>query len=409
MKQLLSVIFLSLVLATATLAQITIRRADFPVSTVRLDSASYRILSKVGLNGQLATGNNQTWDFSTAQDSIAVPVSKYYFTPAALLGPVPTIFSDANLVRNFLGQFQIFSLPARIYERLDSTGLYELGYADDGGKASLVTYTGNATDSIYFPATAVRYDRSLPQQKFPMTANSVWNTLNDRAVTADFQLSIAAAGFNRTPGERVTINDFRDSIVGWGTLRMRNPTGGAPLNFAVLLQRTYDVYVDSFYIAGRPAPTPLLAAFGLVQGATTTSNTTFHFRAVGFSESPITLTVSPSGPSGGYTYTRAVNLAQGLSTANREYDNTPIATKAYPNPSNSDITLTFEKNKDATWSVMVYNLAGQVITTQPISGGKGAINQTISLGNNLPDGTYFYNLIDQNALIRANGQFKLVK
>ncbi len=409
MKQLLSIAFLSLMLTSATLAQITIRRADFTVSGVTLDSGRYRVLSKTTLNGQVAIGNNQTWDFSTALDSTSVAPSKYYFIPASLFGAAPANLNDANLAYNYNSQFQVFSFPSRTFQKVDSTGYYEIGYATNGAKFPLLAFTGGATDTIYFPALSTRYNRPRQFQKFPMTANAVWNNLNDREVTAEFQLSIAGFGLNRVPGQRVTIYNFRDTVVGWGTLRLRNPSGGAALNFAVLLQRSNFTLVDSFYVGGAPAPAALLNAFALTQGATYTDNTVFSFRAVGFNEPVASVYVSANGPSGGLNYYRAVNNAQGLSTATREYDNTPIATKAYPNPTSSDITLAFDKTNDATWNVMVYNLAGQVITVQPISSGKGAINQTVSLGGNLTDGTYFYNLVDENSLIRANGQFKLVK
>jgi hypothetical protein len=48
---------------------------------------------------------------------------------------------------------------------------------------------------------------------------------------------------------------------------MRNPKGGSPLDFAVLLVENIDQSRDSFYLSSTPAPDLLLNALGLKQNA----------------------------------------------------------------------------------------------------------------------------------------------
>ncbi|MFM2267758.1 MAG: hypothetical protein RL757_1199, partial [Bacteroidota bacterium] len=357
MKKSLFSIFCFLLSSSSLMAQITINRANFAISGSR-DSAAVKRLTQAGAT--LPTiGNNQTWDYSAQKDSFP-NVSRYYYEPVASFGAVPPLFSDATYAFNYLTTFQFFAYPSRAYEKLDATGYAQLGYITQGGKFSLTQISGGATDSIYFSAGAQRYANPWISYKFPMTANSVWKS--NYKDTSNFQLSIAAFGLNRTPGFRVAKYNYTDSIVGWGTLKLRNPSGGAPLNFAVLLQQSSGTQVDSFYLGGAPAPATLLAAFGLTQGQISVGAGSYQFLGVGFNAA--FLSVFPSNTGGVGSLVRAVIPSVGLTLDNKEIkDNTIVAT-LYPNPTTSGINLEFQKSNAADWNVMIYNEAGQIIAIQ---------------------------------------------
>ncbi len=56
---------------------------------------------------------------------------------------------------------------------------------------------------------------------------------------------------------------------------------------------------------------------------------------------------------------------------------------------------------------MIYNNLGQIISLNRISASVGNTNHCINFDKNLPNGTYFYNLIDENSLIRNAGKVAL--
>jgi hypothetical protein len=401
MKQSLLSTLCVILFSLSMTAQITINRADFKVQGTQLDSASWKRLTKTG--AVLPTlGNNQTWDYTALKDSSPV-VNKYYHEPVAGFGAVPTAFSDATYAFNYNTVFQVFAYPSRAYEKLDATGYAQLGYATNGGKFPLAAISGGATDSIYFPSAIFRYSNPWTFYKFPITANSVWKS--NYKDSSNFQLSIAAFGLNKTPGLRVAKYSYTDTIVGWGTLKMRNPSGGTALSYAVLLHGSTGTEVDSFYVGGAPAPAALLGAFGLTQGATSVVAGSYNFLGIGFNE-PF-MSIFPNATGGINGISRAVLPTLGLTVDNKEPIDVTIATKVYPNPTTEAINVEFQKTNNNDWHVMLYNAAGQIIAINRVSAAQGNVNQRITFDSALPSGTYFYNLLDETSLIRANGKVVL--
>jgi hypothetical protein len=402
MKQFLLSSMLCMAFFSASMtAQITINRADFNTNTTRLDSSSYKLSTKTG--AVLPTfGTNQMWDYSALKDSSPI-VGKDYYYPVANFGTIPTAFADATGAINYKTVFQIFEYPSRAYFKLDATGYAQLGYITQGGKFPLVAISGGATDSIYFSAATFRFSNPQTWYKFPMTANSVWKS--DYKDSSNFQLSIAAFGLNKTPGLRVAKYSYTDTIVGWGTLKMRNPSGGAALSYAVLLKREIGTQQDSFFVGGAPAPAQLLGAFGLTQGASSIVAANFTFLGVGFNEPFMSIYSNATGGVGNIY--RGVLPTLGLTLDNKEPVDVAIATKVYPNPTTEAINLEFQKTNNNDWHVMLYNAAGQIIAINRVNAAQGNVNQRITFDSALPSGTYFYNLLDETSLIRANGKVVL--
>jgi Secretion system C-terminal sorting domain len=401
MKQFLFSMFATATFIGSTTAQITINRADFAVSGSQLDSAVWKRLTKTGAV-MPTMGSNQVWDYTALKDSTST-ISADYFAPAAGFGALPPAFADATLAANISLSFQAFGYGARNFYKLDNTGYQFLGYATNGGGFSIASFTGGAKDSLVFPPQTMRFSTPQTWYSFPTTYNKVWKaTFKD---TSNFKLSVALLQMNQASGMRIATFKVVDTIAGWGTLKMRNPSGGAALNYAVLLQRENVTEVDSFFLYGAPAALELLSTFKLTQGAVTTSNTTHKFLGVGFKE-PFMTVYTKSGDTVTSAY-RAVLPGQGLTASNRELNEYAIDTKVFPNPTTEAITFEFQKTNSANWHIMIYNAAGQIVSLHRVDGAQGAVNQRVELSSALANGTYFYNLLDETSLIRANGQFIL--
>jgi Secretion system C-terminal sorting domain len=401
MKQLLLSMLCIATFSLSMTAQITINRADFGISSIVRDSAQVKNLTKTGAT--LPTfGNNQNWDYTLLKDSLADLGTRYY-APAASFGAVPAIFSDAMLATNYAATFQAFSYPSRAYMKLDATGFTQLGYTTNGRGFSITSISGGAADSLIFPPAITRYSSPSAFYKFPITANTAWrSSFKD---TSNFLLSVAAFGLNRTPAARISAYLSTDTIMGWGTLRMKNPTGGAVLSYAVLLNRNIVTTVDSFYLAGGLAPAALLGAFGLTQGSSSGTPAIYAFLGIGFKQ-PLMLIATDAAGRIDFV-SRGVLPALGLVLDNKEATNLTVATTVYPNPTTEVIHLEFQKTSNSDWHVMLYDAAGKIITINRVSAAQGNVNQRFTLDSALPSGTYFYNLLDETSLIRANGKVVL--
>jgi hypothetical protein len=399
-RNIFTTVLLSIFFTTSVLSQITLKRNDFAVSGRVLDSARFKILTREGAVKPTG-GNNQTWDYTNLKDSNST-VFTYYYTPASTFGAIPGQFSDATLAYNYNSTFQIYSFPSRAYERLDSTGYYDLGFATNGASYNISLLTGSIRDSIIIPAVEARHSSPRTFYKFPITNNASWKS-NFLSGT-DFFLTIGVLGLNKTPGQRISYYNYRDTIIGWGTLRLKNPAGGNPLSFAVLLHQRNGSRIDSFFLSGQPAPTPLLSAFGLQQGALAVTPTLYQFLGVGFNEPHMYMSVSSTGAIN--LITRAGLPNQGLTVKTKEADYS-IATKVFPNPTTEGVTFEFDKKSNADWHIMIYNTMGAIIQLKRINAPQGLTNQYLELEKSMPSGTYFYNLMDETSLIRASGKFVL--
>ena len=74
-----------------------------------------------------------------------------------------------------------------------------------------------------------------------------------------------------------------------------------------------------------------------------------------------------------------------------------IYSKASPNPANTIVTISFDKTIDA--KLVIYNILGAEVATQPISGNTVEANVS-----HLASGSYLYRVIEGN-IIRASGKF----
>jgi hypothetical protein len=380
--------------------QISLTRKDFTISDNRADT----IISQVMQRKAFVTpkgGNNQFWDYSNTLDSAIAPIR--FVT--SILEPfyVPFEFPKATAAYIATYAFGPFRITDNYqFERYGDDGYSIQGTVFSGGRFSLKSFTGFATDSVVlFPKVDNYTSNPLYYYKFPIntSSRSTWKYRN----TINFNLTVALVGLDRSPGQVVTNQVQIDSTIGWGTLRMRNPKGGSPLDFAVLLVENIDQSRDSFYLSSTPAPDLLLNALGLKQNALRV-NKSYAFYGARFASSILSVNYRNDTL---IRITRNVNPVRGLTTDLRDLKNTGVKTRLYPNPSQGNIVLEFEKSESEDWDVLVYNANGQMVGLERIAAPIGKVNHNLSLKTNLSNGTYFYHLLDQRSLIRCSGTFVL--
>ncbi len=383
-------------------AQISLTRNDFTVSSNRADTILTQGMQRKGF--QLPKGgNNQFWDYSSLQDSAVSPAR--FVTSVIDPWLVPLDFPNSTGVYSATYTFGPFRVTNNYqFERYAEDGYSIQGTIFAGGRFPLRSFTGFATDSVVLFTKVDNYTNNpLYYYKFPLTATSkqTWSYRN----VINFQLTVALVGLTRAPGQVVTNEFKRDSTIGWGTLRMRNPKGGSALDFAVLLVETAELSRDSFYLSGGPAPGLLLGALGLQQNAVR-RNTTYNFYGARFATSILSAALRNDTLA---RVTRSINAVRGLVTDLPDVKELSVQSKLYPNPSPGAFYLEFDKTEAADWDVLIYNAQGQMVALERISAPSGPVKQQIQLKPTLSNGTYFYHLLDQRSLIRSSGTFVLAK
>jgi len=383
-------------------AQISLTRNDFTISSNRSDTILTQVMQRKGFVLP-STGNNQFWDYSQVQDSTLSPLR--FVT--SVLDPffVPINFPNSTGAYTATYSFGPFRVTDNYqYERYADDGYSVQGTIFTGGRFPLQGFTGFPSDSvILFPKVDNYTNNPLYYYKFPITSSSK-HTWTYRSIV-NFQLTVALLGLNRAPGQVVTNELKRDSTIGWGTLRMRNPRGGSPLDFAVLLVETTELSRDSFYLSGGPAPGLLISALGLEQNALRQSKT-YNFYGARFATAILTAAIRNDSLA---RVTRNVNVVRGLVSDLDETKDILVKTKLYPNPSAGELYLEFEKNESPNWDLLIYDQKGQIVGIERISAPSGQVRQRFQLKPTLANGTYFYHLLDHRSLIRGSGKFVLVK
>jgi Secretion system C-terminal sorting domain len=398
MKKNLLVVLGTIALSMSMTAQITVQSTDFTLSTTGKDSAISKLMKRVGL-AIPSRGNNQTWDFSSVRDSIP----DIYYT-GGITRPIttrPSVFSGANLEADRVVVFQNFEIPSKNYYTLNTSGYSLLGDSIIFSRFPLLLLTGSTADSLTFPAASRK--SSTPERRFvfPITATSSNTTTSN--TTTNFLLKIPAFGFNNTPGYQSRTTTEKDTTVGWGTLKLRNPASGGVLNFNVLLQLKTIIGIDSFYLGGQPAPGALLDAFSLVQGRKDTFSV-FNFIGLGFKAAHVAMETNGNQTQVGRTF-RGILPSLGLVSPTRETNDYSVATKVFPNPTSEGITFEFDKKTSGDWHILMYDVVGKITGIQKVSAPQGLTTHKVTFDNSTANGLYFYNIVDENSLIRANGQF----
>lgn len=384
-------------------AQITVDNINFALSKTTKDST---VGKRLTISGVIAPtfGANQTWDYTNLRDSTP---DLYYlgYVTEPVAANRPRAFDATNLQQDYNTTLGNFVVPTRLYSLLNENGYFDFGLSTPDLRFSLQNLTGSPLDSLIFPASNNVFSTVAPRYRFPINYRGAWQS--NITHTSNFFLTVTNFGLNSTPCQRVQRVIQRDTVVGWGTLRLRNPSTGAPINFNVLLASTQRITVDSFFINGLPAPTLLIGAFGLRQGQRDTT-ASMYFCGLGF-KAPF-LTLVQNGAQTQITAAlRAILPNLNLTTSAQDRIDFSIKMKIFPNPAVTEgVTFEFEKSSESNWNIMIYDVAGRIVKLQTIDAAKGLTTFRLPLSSEFSIGTYFYTLSDENSIIRANGKF-LVK
>jgi hypothetical protein len=380
---------LSVLLLTSNLlwsqAPITLNYADFPVTT---GTYTYSEISGANLPSP-ALGANQNWNYAafTSTDSLTITYWEEvdpFFTAEG----VDVYVYFAKELSPALG------LGFRTFSELD---LNEEGFTEKGvyvGEQSypLGALTGNNSDNLSFPLQEFILNAPRQVMQFPMTAGSAWESASRRAY--NFTLKVTAFGLNNTPGQLVSTFIRKDSVVGWGKLRVYTPDGPS-IPYDVLVDRTIQYSVDSFFLGGAPAPPALLNAFSVSQGQQADVIHQYNFLREGNLSFLLRLNYHNDNtfttPESMFVATDNLSVPP---SSTGDLDVAAYSTILFPNPSNGQgINLLIQGKTVAEASYTLTDFSGKTVQSghaQPLSGN----TLSFQVASELPAGTYILNVHD---------------
>jgi hypothetical protein len=334
-----------------------------------------------------AHGTNRTWDYSglMADDNFQMS-----YQAATRSG-----FTSYN--RFYLGNAYLGMIPmtSEYYTQITADGLFEVGSYKLPQAIGIGSFSGSSSDTLRFPGSNNIFSNPAALLKFPCTYGNTWNA--DHEFNTPFSLSVGAFALNNTPGSQRQRVYQTDSVVGWGKLIL--PTASGPSNpMDVLLVKVSKFYVDSYFLAGNPAPAALLAAFGLAQSDTGYLHS-YEFYAAGGEMSLLSIWVDADWDPYGFQYRS--NGIFPLADNKHEVQNTAV----YPNPATAGQRLFVDvSNASNNLQMNLFDLQGRSVYTW--SGSATAAGNGILLPATLSGGNYIFRLSSNGAVLQ-NGKLTI--
>lgn len=251
--------------------------------------------------------------------------------------------------------------------------------------------TGVTGDSLNFPEQKVKLVTPRTMMTFPCTAGTSWANSGRRV--SNFFLTYSAASMTNIPGQHVYYLNRKDTVVGWGRLRVYT-SAGASIYYDVLMDKVLQYATDSFYLGGMPAPTALLTTFDLTQGQHTDSISRYIFYRKG------TYTyLMFTGYGSDFSMT---NLQEGIVAVDSitvsgisDMNKASYASILYPNPSNgSQVNISLIGKLFPACTYVVTDVAGRTVQQGKIDAQSALAS--IQFKQTLNTGTYFVNVYSAN-------------
>ncbi len=375
---------------------ITITAQDIPIPT------SPFIIDEIALLNppNPSEGSNQTWNYSAyfANNLFAnnyIVETDPYFTDKGV-----DLYLDGSKAFNQQFYYNI----ANEYD-LNDGGFDDVAMYVYPQAYGLANFTGNPKDTLAMPVQAMFYTNPRPILKFPCTANSSWSSDTRRAV--DFYLTVAAFNLNKIACQHIFHSIRKDTIAGWGKMKVYTPNGPSK-SYDVLMSKTVNYAIDSFFVGGAPAPKPLLDGFSVSQGQISDESYSINFYRKGavnylarfFYAKDKTYKVLNAA----YINLNDIEVGTATNEENSEY-----STLLFPNPSNgSDLNLKFIGKTIGEVNYTITDLNGKILRVATNVNGTDN-HLKINLDGVIPNGNYIINVTDRKNKQIATEQFSVQK
>ena len=361
-----------LLFSAPVFAQTIIERSDY---TLSLDGETVNnwALSASGVSLP-AEGNGVIWDYSGQ-----TILNSYLYTKEAVSDP---LFPEANLVEKSIGNaLGVVPQDVHFYEVLDDEGYRVIGRTTSEVIFPSQPITGGPNDTIAFLGSVSTYGEPRYYLKFPLAYQDSWET--DLDILGDYLMTVAVFGLDHVPASSKYSYATVQTVVGDGTLILPHPDGAGTVSMPALLLKTETTRVDSFFLAGQPAPQLMLDALNLQQGETT-NIVSYGFYAKGLNRSACQVEISGGAVS-------EINMAdeiKSIVSSTRFVAEDLLDALVYPNPTSGPFQLAFDKPDARPWTLDLYNALGQSVVRQVLQGPSGPMTVEVAPNRDLQPGLY---------------------
>jgi hypothetical protein len=318
-------------------AQIILDHSVYPASVIGVDSLKKTTTTSAF---PVFSSGSGSWDMSIVSDT-----SPIYFAYR-----VPCFgyqYADSTSYR-----FIMFDYRRNIEANISAIGIFEYANKIDKGLNSITAMTSGPLDSLIIDSQVTPFSSPHTKIAFPATYNSAWSS--SYYSDLHFHLTILALGDTLAPGFVRTYITEKDSVTGWGKMRVKDALG-SPSDYNNVLQvQTMTVRTDSFFLNGAPLSSVLLTTLGLTQGHKDTTYEHYYYR-----KQEVTPLAQVAFRDAGYTqpYTATTHV-QRLSTVSTANVDPEQQITIYPNPADGIITI---EAPAAIKTFEIYNVMGQLV------------------------------------------------
>ena len=367
MKNILRSLFVLLCASTALQAQIILNSSGY---TSVLGADSLKVTDSGSAFPSLAAMANGMWDMSVVTDS--VPVHFLYKVADGAYS-----YAD-SAVYNFGG----FGYQGNVNTSITSSGILEYGINIQLVAYSIATITSGPNDSFIILGQNMLYTAPRKKIALPATYHTSWSSAYSSDL--DFQLSFLSATYNHAPGIVRQYTTEKDSVIGWGRMRVKEEDG-TPSPYQYVLQvQTMIIHTDSFFLNGSVFSNALLTFFHLAEGQKDTTYEQNYYRPAEVT-ALAQIDFNDSAYTQPYTATTHVQRLRDATGVANIFNNTTV--KVYPNPAtNGSITLQLP-SIPGVWSYELIDMNGSSAGSGPLSANGGLA--TVVLPLSLSAGIYY--------------------
>jgi len=359
-------------------AQITLISTDYPTVLTGVDSL--KVTTYNSSYPALTPASGGMWDMTVITDSIVDLLSYRVLSDGYS-------FSD-SVTFDEIGSFKFNKTT--LYE-MNSLGLYEMGFKVEKNAHDLFPLTAEFGDSLFI-LNGIS-SRTVGLFKLNHPTAFLDNSLGLSSYNINYELSYAVMGYVHEPGVKRTYSSRRDTVRGWGKMRLREQTGMPSEWIDVLQVHEVEVNTDSFFLSGLPLSAPLQVMLGITQGKSDTTYLQQYYR-----KAEVRPLASVYYKDAGYTQPyKAVVHRQRLPQASLAIKAPVISTGViFPNPVCNNGTIKIEGQFSGTTYWSITNAWGKVV----VSGTKVTSDNIMSivLPADIVSGNYLISLIPDSGL-----------
>jgi Secretion system C-terminal sorting domain len=387
----LLILLVSIVLIHAQSA-ITINESDMPIPTAEIPIV---IVDHTKIKNPTG-GTNVSWDYSEA---IPTETGSSIFYPETA-----QFFKDAG-IDVYIDVFKKFNENFGYYISqewdINSTGIYDKAHYVYPQAYGLGTFTGNSKDSLIMDEQGYILSDPRVVIKFPMTMGTAWKSTSRRY--SDFRLKVSAFNLVNTPARHVFYTIRQDSIVAWG--KMRVPTENGISNYHdVLMERVKSSIVDSFYLAGQPAPPALLVGFSITQGQKLDESHLYNIYRKGQLNYFMRVNYGTDK-----SYTKPVSAfinIDGLETSASKDEIQNFSSIVYPSPANESVNIMLGDINQTFDTYEIIDAMGRTINNGDVNQSGNTV--TIDI-HTIPNGNYYVKLHNLKSKIYQTESISILK